>query len=183
MKHPAGLQGNGIEIYRTSAFKARVISNGHRNEYLELPLILREPFQAELIADQVARQSIIKDLRITDPDEMEEAFVACRYGTLDDVPDWKDGKLVADFPMCDNMKDCPAFGKVCKQPEGPCGKLSRTQYLIAIEVAKGKLDKEIAFEFGIELPTVRTHLGRIREKLNVNNRIEIALWAQRHSIV
>ncbi len=183
MKYPAGLQDSAIEIYRVKPFKARVIHNGHRNEYLELPLLLREPFQAELIADQVARKSLINDLRITDPDEMEEAFVACRYGTLDNVPDWNESQLTADFPNCEKMKDCPAFGKVCVQPEGPNGKLSRTQYLIVIEVAKGKLDKEIALDFEIELPTVRTHLGRIREKLNVNNRIEIALWAQKRSIV
>lgn len=183
MKHPAGLQNNAIEIYRISPFRARVIQNGHRNEYLELPLLLREPFQAELIGDQVARNSLINDLRITNPDEMEEAFVACRYGSLDDVPDWNEGKLTPDCPVCDRMNDCPAFGKVCIQPEGPGGKLTRTQYLIVIEVAKGKLDKEIALDFEIELPTVRTHLGRIREKLNVNNRIEIALWAQKRSIV
>lgn len=183
MRLPAGLNNNGLEIYRDPEGRVRVIQNGNRTEYLELPLVLREPFQAELIADQDARNTLINDLRITNADEMEEMFVGCRYGTLDSHPDLKDGHLTHDLPVCDKMKTCPAFGKVCKQPEGPGGKLSRTQYLIAIEVAKGKLDKEITEEFQIELPTVRTHLNRIREKLNVNNRIEIALWTQRHSIV
>lgn len=183
MKLPAGLNDNALEIYRCEDGRVRVIQNGHRNEYLELPLSLREPFQAELIADKEARESIINDFRISDPDKMEEKFVGCRYGALDGTPDLQHGQLIADFPVCDKLSYCKGFGKVCKQPQGPVGKLSRREYLVVIEVAKGHLDKEIAFSLEIELPTVRTYLNRIREKLNVNNRIEIALWAQRHNIV
>jgi DNA-binding CsgD family transcriptional regulator len=122
-------------------------------------------------------------MKITTPDEMEETFVACRYGALNDVPDLDDGILTPDFPVCDKLETCPGFGKVCIQPEGPGGKISRREYMVIILVAKGKLDKEIAATLQIELPTVRTYLNRIREKLNINNRIEIALWAQKYSIV
>jgi DNA-binding CsgD family transcriptional regulator len=181
--NPAGLNDNSIEIYLGSAGELKALCNGNSFDYKDLPSVLREPFQAELISDTPATNCIIKEMKITDTDEMELKFVACRYGRLDGTPDLKDGILTSTVPQCDKVDNCPGYGIVCKAPEGINGKLSKREYMIVIEIAKGKLDKEIAHKLGIELTTVRTYLTRIREKLCVNNRIEIALWAQRKSIV
>jgi len=180
---PSGLDDNTLEIYRCKSGKVKALMNGNSVSYIELPGILREPFQAELIGDRAAINCLRNEMKITDSDEMEEKFVSCRYGALDSSPDF-DGKITrTDAPVCDCIKYCKGFNVVCKVPAGKNGTLGRSEYMVATLVAMGKQDKEIAAELSIELPTVRTHLNRIREKLCVNNRIEIADWVQSHGIV
>ncbi|KAF5056974.1 Bacterial regulatory protein, luxR family [anaerobic digester metagenome] len=177
---PAGLEGS-IEIYRHDN-DVRALVNGNRMDYLELPSILREPFQAELIADPKALNCIKYDMRISDPDEIEKKFVACRYGALDSTPDLTGNRTCSDAPCCESIGSCPGFDIVCKIPLAPNGRLSRQEYIVIKLISQGKLDKEIAAELSIELSTVRTYLCRIREKLCINNRIEIALWAMQKGV-
>ncbi|KAF0198373.1 MAG: response regulator containing a CheY-like receiver domain and an HTH DNA-binding domain [Bacteroidetes bacterium] len=177
---PAGLEAS-IEVYR-SGEDVRVLVNGNRIDYLELPCILREPFQAELIADQPAIDCIKLQMRIADPDQIEKKFVGCRYGALDTAPDLVGNKTVRDCPHCDIISSCPGFDIVCKVPPAPNGHITRQEYLVIRLISQGKLDKEIASELSIEVCTVRTYLARIREKLCINNRIEIAFWAMQKGI-
>jgi DNA-binding CsgD family transcriptional regulator len=179
-KLPAGLEGS-IEIYQ-SGDDLRALVNGNRMDYLELPSILREPFQAELIADQAALKCIKFEFRIADTDEIEKKFVACRYGALDSTPDLTGNKTCSDAPRCEKISSCPGFDIVCKIPHAPNGRLSRQEYIVIKLISQGKLDKEIASELSIEVSTVRTYLCRIREKLCMNNRIEIAFWAMQKGI-
>lgn len=179
-KLPAGLEGS-IEIYRSQK-DVRALVNGNRMDYLELPSVLREPFQAELIADKSAFNCLRYDMKILDSDLMEEKFVSCRFGALDSTPDLTGNATCHDYPCCDSLKECPGFDIVCKIPQTPNGKLSRQEYIVTRLIAQGKLDKEISLELSIEVSTVKTYLARIREKLCVNNRIEIAFWAMNKGI-
>jgi len=181
MRMPAGIE-NSFEIYRNEKAQVRTMVNGNRMDYMELPLILREPFQAELIADLKAQKSL-NEMKIFDADEMEYKFVGCRYGAYDSNPDLKGHETCHDAPCCKDIKNCPGFNIICKLPEGKNGTLSRQEYLIVILISKGKLDKEIADQLSIEISTIRTHLSRIREKLCVNNRIEIAFWAINNGVI
>lgn len=183
MKLPAGLTDNSIEVFKHQGV-LKVATNGNIIDYTELHPVLREPFQAQLLSEPDTITAIRKVFNRYEADEMELQFVECRYaGAFDHVPDCNNGKLKADMPMCGDLDTCEAFGIVCKAPKGPNGLLSRHEYLIAIKVAQGKQDKEIAHEQGIEITTVRTHLARIRNKLCVNNRIEIGLWIQSKGIL
>jgi len=179
---PAGLENNAIEIYCVED-KVKALHNGSTCEYLELPEQLREPFQAELLSDKEALDCLINEMKIVEPDKMEEKFVSCRFGNLDSTPDLQGKEVKADAPTCNLFTTCPGFNKVCKVPPGPNGTLSRKEFQVVCLVHKGKQDKEIAHEMSIELTTVRTYLCKIREKLCVNNRIEIAFWAQKKGIV
>lgn len=181
-KLPAGLIDNSIEVFRHQD-KIKALMNGSVVDYLELPLALREPFQAELLRDKAAVKCIRSEFCIDDMNLMEERFVGCRYGALDHAPDLKGNLLMSDAPVCDKIKDCPGFNVVCKVPPGPNGTLCRSEYLVVQLVGQGKLDKEIAAELGIEITTVRTHLARTRHKLCFNTRVEIGLWAQNKGIV
>jgi DNA-binding CsgD family transcriptional regulator len=182
MNIPAGLEDHTLEIYRFKN-KARAILNGTTVDYLTLPDEMREPFQADLIADRKACNCLRMKLGITGADEMEETFVSCRYGACNHIPDLMDGKTTADMPVCDETETCPGFDIICKAPVGPGGSLARREFQIAVLISGGKLDKEIADELGIKLPTVRTHINRIHEKLGINNRIEIALWMHKQGIL
>ena len=61
-----------------------------------------------------------------------------------------------------------------KQLAGDLG-LARRQQQIAYLILEGHGDKQIAAILQISLPTVRTHVGRLLQKLNVRNRYEIIL--------
>lgn len=184
MTLPAGLLNNDIEIYNTD-MGAKVLQNGNSVPYLSMPDMFRQPYQTELIRDKKACQALRSVFHLTSGDEMEEQFVACRFGgALDQTPDLIDMQPVPDCPLCKKLKTCEAFDIVCKAPLTKSGKrLARHEYLVVIEVAKGKQDSEIAELLKIEVSSVRTFLARAREKMCLNNRVEVALWLINKGIV
>jgi DNA-binding NarL/FixJ family response regulator len=56
-------------------------------------------------------------------------------------------------------------------------KLTDRERDVAASVAQGKSNAEIATDLGLGLATVKTHLTRILTKLDLNNRVQIALLA------
>ncbi|MDO5736518.1 MAG: response regulator transcription factor [Propionibacteriaceae bacterium] len=50
---------------------------------------------------------------------------------------------------------------------------------VALAVARGLSNAQIASELFISITTVKTHVGRILEKLDVRNRVQIAAFLQR----
>ncbi len=81
----------------------------------------------------------------------------------------------------------PMSGEVARkvvetfQPRSPSqadeetGELSAREREVLELLSRGRLDKEIANELGVSLPTVRFHLKHIYEKLHVRTRVEAAL--------
>lgn len=49
-------------------------------------------------------------------------------------------------------------------------------------VARGATNTEVAEELYVTVSTVKTHLGRVQEKLGARNRVEVAAWAYRNGI-
>jgi DNA-binding NarL/FixJ family response regulator len=109
---------------------------------------------------------------------MEKTYVGCRYGAMDGTPDMKGVQTKSDAPSCKELSKCPGYGSVCRIPEN----LTRQEYQVAVFIGRGKMDKEICDIMNIAQPTLRTYIARIHDKLSINNRIEIALWAQNLSI-
>jgi DNA-binding NarL/FixJ family response regulator len=66
-----------------------------------------------------------------------------------------------------------------RRPAGPkpLSVLSERELQIVASIAKGRTNQEIAAELFISLSTVKTHITRIQEKLDVRNRVEIAAWS------
>jgi DNA-binding CsgD family transcriptional regulator len=62
----------------------------------------------------------------------------------------------------------------------PLLKLSVRELEIARMIADDLSDKEIAYRFGVEISTIRTHLGRIFDKLGVRRRSGVASILSRH---
>lgn len=174
---PAGLIDGNLEIFLVDN-QVMAIDAGKVLNYMDLPEHKREPFQTELANDEAALSILINDFGIQTNDDAEEQFVGCRYGSLNSTPDYDGKRLKTDAPVCDHIADCTGFNIVCKVPNG----LTRREYEIIRLIVNGKQDIEISFEFKIALPTVRTHLNNIREKIKVNNRVEIAAWAREKGI-
>lgn len=176
MNLPAGIE-TGFEIYLNSKNELKVLDNGMKSNYTELHGQVRNIFCAEMLSDKRATDSLLR-MGYRTIEAMELKFVACRFGTINQIPDLVDGKTYPDAPNCDCIGNCPGCGSVCILPE----KLTRKEYQVTCEIANGKLDKEICANMKITLPTCRTYFARIREKLHTNNRIEIARWAFRIGI-
>lgn len=49
-------------------------------------------------------------------------------------------------------------------------------------IVKGLRYREIADDLGLSYETVKTYVGRIRKKLAVSSKTEIALWAVRNGV-
>jgi len=60
--------------------------------------------------------------------------------------------------------------------------LTRRELDVAAAVAEGQVNKEIAAKFHLSEYTVKHHLTRIFEKLELSNRVELAMFAASHHL-
>ena len=58
--------------------------------------------------------------------------------------------------------------------------LTPSQLKVFIEMGKGKLNKQIAYDLKITEATVKAHITSVFKKLNINNRTQAVLLAQEH---
>lgn len=181
VKVPAGIIGKGIEIFKSGDF-LYFINEGVRKPYHLMPKEFRSAFQSELNSDNEAKRIIYEQFNISSYEDMEIKFIECRYGNLDYTPDLIDGILFHDAPRCNNIEQCPGFGKVCKIPTPINGKLTRQEYRIITFIAEGLQTKEISNILCITDATTRTHIQRVHAKLGVNNNVEVCKWAHEHKI-
>lgn len=62
-------------------------------------------------------------------------------------------------------------------PVPPPEPLTQREEEVLAAVARGRTNAEISRELHISLSTTKTHIANLMEKLNVRNRVEIAIWA------
>jgi DNA-binding CsgD family transcriptional regulator len=179
---PAGLADKNLEIYFHDG-ELKAIYQGKTQDFIELPGAIRDIFEVHLIRDTAAVHSLQHDMNILDGTDMLIQYVKCVFGGFDLNPDLRGTKTTPECWDCGYHGTCPGEGKVCKMPAGPMGVLSKREYQVAILAAKGKFDKEIAFELHLEESSVREYLKRVRCKVEANNRIELMLWAQRMGLI
>lgn len=76
----------------------------------------------------------------------------------------------------------PGVLKRAMSPARPAAldQLSQREREVALLIADGLTNPEIAARLYISLPTVKTHVGRIMDKLGVDNRTQIALEIRPH---
>jgi DNA-binding NarL/FixJ family response regulator len=67
-------------------------------------------------------------------------------------------------------------------PEKNRKELSDREIEVVTLVASGHRNKEIASKLFISEQTVKTHLSNIFQKLEVNDRLELALYAMRNGL-
>jgi DNA-binding CsgD family transcriptional regulator len=180
---PAGLEDENVEIYLHKG-ELRAIYKGRVMPFKYLPAEFIDNLSAAMMADVRAMKSLIQDMLIVDPVAMLEQYVKCNFGNFDAEPDvTRDGLIIKECWDCGVRGECPGEGKVCKRLQGKEGMLTGAETSIFFLVIEGKLDKEISGIMEITIPTVETHLKHIREKLAVNNRIEIMGWAMKRKLL
>lgn len=177
---PAGFECDTYEAFSIAKFRVKAVYNSKLIDYIETPLSIRESFQVELIKDKKAFNFFTsQNLQGV---EIEEAFVSCRYGNYDSIPDFAQGILKPDCPNCGIEHECTGFNIGCKLPDLPGGKISGRELQIIKLVARGLFDKEISDRLGTSVETVRNQLQSIRKKMEVESRLEVANWAFKHNL-
>ena len=64
----------------------------------------------------------------------------------------------------------------------PDVKLTAREHDVVRLIVKGLRYREIADSLGLSYETVKTYVGRIRKKLDIGSKTEIAMWAIRNGI-
>jgi len=68
----------------------------------------------------------------------------------------------------------------CDDAANKVNSLTPSQLGILIEVGKGKLNKQIAFDLNITEATVKAHITSVFKKLKINNRTQAVLFSKEH---
>ena len=58
--------------------------------------------------------------------------------------------------------------------------LSRREKQILRGIVRGWKYREIADDLGLSYETIKTYAQRLREKLNVTSKVQLAIWALKH---
>jgi len=61
-------------------------------------------------------------------------------------------------------------------------RLSERELDVAMLIAEGRSNKEIAHALGIGVPTVKKHVGRLLEKLGLHDRLQLGLFLARNPV-
>jgi DNA-binding NarL/FixJ family response regulator len=72
-----------------------------------------------------------------------------------------------------------AFGAQLAPAGHDADKLTPTQYRVLRGVHHGLANKQIAFDLGIAEATVKAHMTALMRKLNVRNRTQVAILAEK----
>lgn len=64
-----------------------------------------------------------------------------------------------------------------RTPAQPIDPITEREEQVLVLVARGRTNAEIAAELFIGVSTVKTHIASLMAKLDVRNRVEIAMWA------
>ena len=96
---------------------------------------------------------------------------------------WSEGEAMSTAEALDYAlgQDWPAGGSV-GEPLSEAGPLSRREREVATMVASGMTNREIAQRLFIAERTAEGHVERIRNKLGVRSRTEVATWAIEHGL-
>jgi DNA-binding NarL/FixJ family response regulator len=89
-----------------------------------------------------------------------------------------------DELVCSPVAAAALLHRVQKSaPSNGDAALSPREIQIAQLIERGLMNKEIALELGIELPTVKNHVHRILEKLGAHRRADAAAHVRRVGLV
>ncbi|MCB0990701.1 MAG: response regulator transcription factor [Acidimicrobiales bacterium] len=110
-----------------------------------------------------ARGFLLKD---AGPDLLVQAIEAAAHGDALIAPSIT-ARLLGHFSAIQEPSSVPQ----------PIEALTDREEQVLLTVARGRTNNEIAEELFISLSTVKTHLASLMNKLQVRNRVEMAMWA------
>ena len=107
--------------------------------------------------------------------EWEEALAKGRAMSLEEAADYAFSRDQVDPPSTRVPRD-PSAGE-------PAPRLSGREREVVVLVARGLTNRQISVHLGISERTAGNHVGRIRGKLGLRSRAQIANWALEHELL
>ena len=98
-------------------------------------------------------------------------FCKCNFGSIDNMPDIKNGVFNFERVSCPLRGECKLEGIVCS-PEFE-NKVSSAELRVMRLINQSKKTEEIADELYLSVFTVRNHLRNIYSRLGLHNRQEL----------
>ena len=86
-----------------------------------------------------------------------------------------------EYALAEQDAASPAASAPGHRPPGrPTGGLTGREEEVAVLVARGLTNRQVAARLGISEHTARTHVGKILKKLDLHSRAQLAAWAAEH---
>jgi len=184
-KIPAGIEDEGYEFFYSE--KAKDIRCTHNRQTLEWNEIPEKAF--EIVSEDLAKHpeavEALKDWNIHNPNQMLKQYIFCRFGRYDGNPDiTADGQINdCEYFDCGIRGKCKYEGKLCSTIKVENGELTKRETEVLKEVAKGKLNKEIADLLNISEHTVSSHIQNIQQKGNFFRKFEMIAFAKDKNLI
>ena len=134
----------------------------------------------EYVADDKANLGM-ELMKIDEKDQIEK-FGMCRYGGLDDLPDFDKDKTNHEWYNCGHRGHCPGEGLVCKSMQAKYGKISPRMIQYLSFIVKGLTDEEIANKMGLKPSTTRTLKKRCLDATGLPNKSALIAFAKDKNI-
>ena len=125
----------------------------------------------------------LNDWQIFAEDQRRLKFLKCNSSTYDFTPDIKDGKIQLEYVSCSERGICKHEGKFCRALDINGVRITMTQLKIISMIRAGLYDKEICFQLGIAIQTLRTHKQAIEKKMDADRKVQVALKAVEYGII
>lgn len=180
---PGLLDDNGEVFYNPEDGELYAIFNGHTMPFFQLPDYVLQDFRQECFSD-VKAQELFEKQGVTQLEDRLFVYVKCKYGALNEEADWTlDGVLNGEYWNCQCNGNCALKSYFRQGLDAANGHLSDREIQVIREIASGKADKVIADDLFISIHTLNNHKKNIQRKTGCNNKVEIANYANRKSLV
>jgi DNA-binding CsgD family transcriptional regulator len=163
---PAGIL-EGIESFFDEATqKSWVIFDGRAMPFHDAPGRIQRMFADAFLNDKQSQKYLEKKMKITTFREGFERWLKCKAGGLDHIPDFVNGKFVADGynNTCKDF-DCPHRGIFCSLKPG----LKNFEVATISALKGGFTIEQTATLLFISVPGLKSRIDKIKEKLGATN--------------
>lgn len=184
MEKLPGATTSNIEFYSNNGKDLYMVSGGRiipfEDFYLNTLNLLRDELEGDMEASNCLNS-------ILDPEDQLKRFTICRYGALNQNPDYNSGvEKFQDIEYfdCGVRGMCPyrGEGKVCHEIVVGDEVVTRQEIRVIKLIAEDLTDREIADRLFISVHTATTHRQNITRKLGFK-KAGLARWAVERQIV
>jgi len=180
---PAGLshQDTAIEFFQLDG-GVRVLYRGSILPIEQLPKDVVDVIMEEIRSDKHLLRSLKKWGKTTEA-AMITTFISCRYGGLDNTPDFDNGLKEPEYVPCGSRGTCPFEGVVCKNIRVANGFITSREVEVLKLVYLGFITKEISQKLGISRFTVENHIRNLKKKCDVSTNTDLVRIASEKRII
>lgn len=178
--NPAIINSQNTEFF-TWENQVKVIHHQTIYDFDEAPLSAIDLLSDALENDTRAQDGLTL-MGIHNPVERLRTYASCRYGALNDTPDFGSTSKDDEMINCNCKHTCKGYGLVCRKKFSFHGeKLSSREVEVGFEIAKGLTVEQIALAKFVAPITIHSTLLHIKQKLQLSNRSAVASFFTRQN--